>query len=148
MREVTGENLTCKFYLFNIKIALPSDAFFQWFLNHWGSRIPDVKTTNRLVSTPLHSSEPPPCPSDQGSCNDDGSHNFKQLHLDTLSESPIEDQTTGSGRETQNRIIAGLQKAWIHFQVYSDWRFHWVKTLASLSFPFLYLPQRLLTGFC
>lgn len=27
MREVTGENLTCKFYLFNIKIALPSDAF-------------------------------------------------------------------------------------------------------------------------
>jgi len=27
MREVTGENLACKFYLFNIKIALPSDAF-------------------------------------------------------------------------------------------------------------------------
>ena len=25
--KATGENLTCKFYLFNIKIALPSDAF-------------------------------------------------------------------------------------------------------------------------
>lgn len=27
MGDVTGENLTCKIYLFDIKVALPSDAF-------------------------------------------------------------------------------------------------------------------------
>lgn len=36
MREVAGANLTCKFYLCNIKVALPVDVLpGNSFLHHW-----------------------------------------------------------------------------------------------------------------
>lgn len=82
------KNLTCKFYLFNIKVALPSDVLpGNQFVTHWGSRSPETRITERLASRLLFHFELPPSPSDEGGCNDGSFHNFKQLFLDTLSKS-------------------------------------------------------------